>query len=415
MKVRDVSYQLLKKICIEQQYSNLVLRKELDVLEGKDKGLATSIIYGTLQNYRSCRYQWVSYVTSMPQEDVCLLLDMSVYQLLWMDKLPSYAVINEAVAIAKKRSPRFAKLVNAVLHKVDTAGKLPITGSKEEVLAIETSHPTWLVKMWCAQYGYDTTEQICRSDLNIKPTIARVNTLKTTKDQLLQEDVFEAGKVSKDALIYHGTNLAATSWYQDGLLSIQDEASQLVAYLLDPQPQERILDACSAPGTKSCHLASLMQNQGEIICGDIHEHRVALIEEGAQRLGITILKAMQLDAAVLEGFQPQSFDRVLCDVPCSGYGVLANKSDIKYHMDSSDMDTLIPLQKSILSRCSEMVKPGGILVYSTCTLNKKENEKQVEAFLKEHEAFTLLSSETIFPFTYESDGFFMAKLSRKAD
>lgn len=414
MKVRELSYELLKKICIEKKYSNLILRKELDHLQGKDKGLATQIVYGTLQNYRLVRYEWESFATTKPIEEVCILLDMSVYQMKCMDKLPTYAIINEAVDVCKKRiHPRFAKLVNAILHKVDQAEAIEIKGNELEVLAIKTSHPTWLVAMWNAQYGFETAKKICLSNMEVKPTIARVNTLVTSKEALLKEEAFVEGELSKDALRYVGTNLAATSYYEEGLVSIQDEASQLVAFLLDPQPGDRILDACSAPGTKACHLAQLMKDEGSIVCGDIHEHRVTLIEEGAKRLHLKSIQAMCLDACVLEGFEEESFDRVLCDVPCSGYGVLANKSDIKYHMNSSDMDTLIPLQKQIFQRCSDMVKPGGFLVYSTCTLNKKENEKQVEQFLKEHENFTLLSQETIFPFMYHSDGFYMAKLQRK--
>ena len=414
MKVRELSFQLLQKICLERSYSNLLLRHELDRLEGKDKGLATQIIYGTLQNYRLCRYEWEHYAKKLPPEPVCILMDMSVYQLLHMDKIPAYAIINEAVDICKKRiNPSYAKLVNALLHQVDTHREIEMKGTKEEILAIQTSHPTWLVNMWSAQYGFETAENICHSDMEIKPMAVRVNRLKTNKEQLLVEEGFEQGRISPDALRYHGVNLVTTSYYKEGLVSIQDEASQLVALCLDPQPNERILDACSAPGTKACHIGELMQDSGEIICGDIHEHRVELIKEGAKRLGLTSVHAIHMDATELAGLEEESFDRVLCDVPCSGYGVLANKSDIKYHMQSSDMDTLIPLQQKILQRCASMVKPKGILVYSTCTLNKKENEKQIQTFLKNHEQFTLVHEETIFPFTYESDGFFMAKLRKE--
>ena len=415
MSARGTCFSILKEICIQKRYSNLVLQKKLEEVDGKDKGLLTQIVYGTLQNDRYCRYQWEPYVRKMDNKEVALLLDMSVYQLLFMDKVPSYAIINDAVEIAKRKiNGRYGNLVNAVLHKVDKAGRKEPVGTKEQVLAIKTSHPDWIVSMWCAQYGYETAEKICESNLEIKPVTARVNTLKTSKEALLKEEpLFIEGRIAKDALQYQGNHLAATHYYQDGLVSIQDEASQMVAYLVDPQPNEMILDVCSAPGTKACHMAQLMKNEGRIVCGDIHEHRVELIKEGAARLGITCMEAAVMDATILNGLKERSFDRVLCDVPCSGYGVLANKSDIKYHMESSDMDTLIPLQKAILEKAAAMVKPGGVLVYSTCTLNKKENEKQIEQFLKHHEEFTLAIQETLFPFTYQSDGFFMAKLIRK--
>lgn len=415
MSARGTCFSILKEICIQKRYSNLVLQKKLEHLEGKDKGLVTQIVYGTLQNYRYCRFQWESYVNKMDNDEVALLLDMSVYQMLFMDKVPSYAIINDAVEITKRKiNGRYGNLVNAVLHKVDKAGRKEPSGKKEKVLAIRTSHPDWIVSMWIAQYGYETAEKICESNLEIKPVTARVNPLKTDANALMEtEPLFVKGHVAANALHYQGNHLAATTYYQDGLVSIQDEASQLVADLVDPQPGEKILDVCSAPGTKACHMAELMKDEGEILCGDIHEHRVELIKEGADRLGISCIKAVVMDAVKLEGLEEESFDRVLCDVPCSGYGVLANKSDIKYHMSSTDMDTLIPLQKEILQKAGTMVKSGGVLVYSTCTLNKKENEKQIEHYLKTHEEFTLVSQETVFPFTYQSDGFFMAKLIKK--
>lgn len=414
MNARGYAFQFLKEICIQKKYSNLLLRKELDKAEQKDKGFITQVVYGTLQNYRLCRYQWQSYVKRMPDEDVCVLLDMSVYQLLYMDKAPAYAVINESVELAKKRIHQdYGSLVNAVLHKVADHGTLEIKGKAEEILAILTSHPTWLVSMWSAQYGFSVAEKICRSDMELKPNVARINTFKSSKETIMKENpLFTSGKLSRDAVWYQGSNLAQTQYYKEGLLSIQDEASQLVALLMDPQPHEYILDVCSAPGTKSCHMAELMGNEGEILCGDIHEHRVELIKEGAQRLGLHIVKAIVMDATKLVEIGNREFDRVLCDVPCSGYGVLARKSDIKYHMQSSDMDTLIPLQQQILAASSTHVKAGGVLLYSTCTLNKKENEKQIEKFLKLHDEFTLVEQKTIFPYEYHSDGFFMAKMIR---
>lgn len=413
MNAREIGFDLLKEICVHKKYSNLLLRNELERAKDKDKGFITQLVYGTLQNYRYVRFLWERYVSKLPDIDVCILLDMSVYQMLYMDKVPSYAIINEAVSIAKKQiNQKYGTLVNAVLHKVEGAKEIAISGSPEEILGIQTSHPTWLVSMWSAQYGFAIAKQICESNMENKASVARVNTLKTSVDELLEHACFTKAHISQDALIYQGTSLASSSYYQEGLVSIQDEASQLVAFMVDPQPKERILDVCSAPGTKSTHMAQLMQNEGEIVCGDIHPHRVELIAQGAQRLGITILKPVVQDATMLDELEEESFDRVLCDVPCSGYGVLARKSDIKYHMDSSDMDTLIPLQQLILERASKMVKQGGVLVYSTCTLNKKENEKQIVKFLKNNSAYELLNEQTIFPFAYHSDGFYMAKMKK---
>ena len=398
MNARGIAYTMLRDICLHKTYSNLLLRKGLNQAKPQDKWLITQIVYGTLQNYRLCRYQWEDCVKKLPSDEVCVLLDMSVYQLFYMDK--------------KQIHGNMAKLVNAVLHAVQRRGKREITGKEEEALAIRTSHPTWLVQMWKAQYGWDNAQKICEADMETKPNAARVNTWKITRDELMKQDSsFQKGCLSEDALLYDAS-LATTPWYAQGLLSIQDEASQLIARIVDPQKGEQILDVCSAPGTKANHMAELMQNDGSIVCGDIHEHRVELIREGAARLGITILKPQVMDATELKEIEGILFDRVLCDVPCSGYGVLARKSDIKVHMQSGDMDTLIPIQKAILAKSAEHVKEHGILVYSTCTLNKKENEKQVQAFLKEHENFTLIEERTIFPYTANTDGFYMAKLQR---
>ena len=413
MNARGIAFDMLKDICLNKTYSNLLLRKGLNQAKPQDKGLITQIVYGTLQNYRLCRYQWMDCVKKLPSDEVCVLLDMSVYQLFYMDKLPAYAVLNDAVEITKKQIHiKMAKLVNAVLHAVQRRGEREITGKEEEVLAIKTSHPTWLVQMWKAQYGWETAKLICEADMETKPNAARVNTWEISRDELMKLDAsFQKGYLSEDALLYNAS-LAATTWYEQGLLSIQDEASQLIARIVDPQRGEQILDVCSAPGTKADHMAELMHNEGCIVCGDIHEHRVELIKEGAARLGITILKPQVMDATELKEVKGQLFDRVLCDVPCSGYGVLARKSDIKVHMQSSDMDSLIPIQRAILKKSAEHVKIQGILVYSTCTLNKKENEKQVQAFLKAHDNFTLLKERTVFPFAAHTDGFYMAKLQR---
>lgn len=414
MNAREIAFSMLKDICLHNTYSNLLLRKELNKAKEQDKGLITQIVYGTLQNYRLCRYQWEDLVKKLPSDDICVLLDMSIYQLFYMDKVPAYAIINEAVEITKKSiHPKMAKMVNAVLHQAERRKEREVIGNEVKMLAIKTSHPEWIVSMWKAQYGMDVAEKICYANMETKPNAARVNTWKTSKEKLLaQDERFHEGYMSKDALLYDGS-IAETSSYEQGLISIQDEASQLIARIVDPQPDEEILDVCSAPGTKANHMAELMQNKGHIVCGDLHPHRVELIREGAKRLGITIMEPMVMDATELAEIKGQMFDRVLCDVPCSGYGVLARKSDIKYHMKREDMDTLIPIQKKILSKSAEHVKPNGILVYSTCTLNKKENEKQIQAFLKEHDDFMLVEERTIFPFEAHSDGFYMAKLQRK--
>lgn len=413
MKTREKAWHLLCDICLDGTYSNLALRQQLGSFNRVDRSFITHIVYGTLQNYRMLRYQWEALVKKEPKETIAILLDMSIYQLFYMDKVPSYAIVDEAVQLAKTQGAGYGKLVNALLRKVMKRGLCRAKGTPEEVLSIETSHPLWLIRMWNAQYGEDICRKICTYNGNVHVPAARVNTLKISKEELLHEDpLFQNGRLCEDALRYAGGSLAETDLYREGKIAIQDEASQMVAVLLDPQPGERILDVCSAPGTKTTHIAQKMRDEGVIIAGDIHEHRLELVKEGAARLGISIINTRLMDATLLLDVTEASFDRVLCDVPCSGYGVLSRKSDIKYHMRSTDMDELIPLQRKILHRASFMVKEDGVLVYSTCTLNKKENEKQIEDFLKNHSDFELLQEQTIFPFAYDCDGFYMAKLQR---
>lgn len=416
MKVRKKAYDILVDICIHHRYSNIALKEEVKGYDDLDTSFITHIVYGTLQHYRMCRYTWISYVKKEPKKEIRVLLDMAVYQILYMDKVPTYAVVNESVEIAKQLyQGAFKNMVNAVLRKVIEHGAPQVTGNPSEVLAIITSHPTWLVKMWEKQYGYEVCEKICYENNHIRKQVARVNTFLTTTQKILEHnDLFEESPYHQDILYYRGASLASSIEFKEGLISIQDESSQLVAHFVDPQKGDYILDTCSAPGTKSAHMAELAKDEAHIEALDIHEHRVKLIEEGAKRLHLNSIHAKHGDATTLtKQYEEAGFDRVLVDVPCSGYGVLSRKSDIKYHMKSEDMDEIIRLQYAILNEVASLLKDQGVLVYSTCTLNKKENEKQIERFLMEHDDYQFIEQRTIFPFEYHSDGFFMAKLKRE--
>lgn len=415
MKARNIAYKILKDVCLDKRYSNLALKEDMDELNALDKGLVTNIVYGTLQHYRYIRYQWQHLPETFPREEIAILIDMSVYQLLFMDKVPEYAVINEAVEIAKTVfNGKFEKFVNAILRNVMRSERRIVQGSEEERVAIKYSFPLWIVKMWSKQYGREEAFKICESLNKIPPQTARVNTLKTTKEAiLLGNDKFKNGNIAKDALIYTDGNISNTEEYKKGLVTVQDESAQLVAEYLDAKPNDVVLDMCAAPGSKTTHIGAMMKNQGILIALDVHEHRVELIKRNARRMGIICIDAMKADATHLEEeFEKESFDKILLDGPCSGYGVVARKSDIKYHMKSEDMDSCIKIQKELLDSATLYLKKGGTLVYSTCTLNKKENEKQIEAFLNRHKDFVLKEERTIFPYEYDSDGFYIAKLEK---
>lgn len=398
---------LMEVIC-QGQYSNLYLKHHLKECAPKDRALATHIFYGTLQNYGYLNYCVNQYVKKKIPNRVRILLLMSVYQLFFLDKVPVYAVVNEAVELTKIKNPSFSGLVNAFLHRVKRKD-IVLPEKEEETLSILYSVPSWLVYMWKAQYGMEQTREMLLWTNQTLPIYVRRNALGSTIEDF-EKPEFTA--VQNDLYIYHGNDVAAHPYYQQGKMSIQDIGSYEIACFVDAKPGMHILDTCAAPGTKTMAMAEMMEDSGQIVSVDLHAHRVKLIENDAKRLHLQSVKAICRDARDLEDLG--LFDRVLCDVPCSGYGILARKPDIRLRMKSEDMDALIPLQQGILESGSLHVKENGILVYSTCTINKKENEKQIQSFLKKHRDFALLEEKTIFP-SRGQDGFYMAKLEKRQD
>ncbi len=397
--MRKWLWKALDEVVNKEVYSNLYLRNHLHEVNEKDRALATRIFYGTIQNYRYCRACWSKFVKNKVNDKMDVLLTMSTYQLLFLDKVPSYAVVNDAVNIAKKINVKYAGLTNAVLHKVKHI--------ETKDVALKYSLPDWLYKMWVSQYGQEQALIMAKASVNILPLYVRRNLLKTTMEDFSSSEFI----CVKDPLyIYTQNDYFHHPYYQKGYMSAQDEGSFAIAKFVDPKENERILDCCAAPGTKTMAMAEMMHNKGHIDSFDLHAHRKDLIDSDARRLGIDIVHAGVQDATKFKS--SILYDHILCDVPCSGYGVLSRKPDIKLRMLPEDMDTLIPLQYAILKNVCQYVKKGGIIVYSTCTMNKKENEKQIQRFLKEHDMFSLVDEVNIFSDS-KQDGFYMAKLVRK--
>ena len=397
--MRKWLWKALDEVVNKEVYSNLYLRNHLHEVSERDRALATRIFYGTIQNYRYCRACWSKFVKNKVNDKMDVLLTMSTYQLLFLDKVPSYAIVNDAVNIAKKINVKYAGLTNAVLYKVKHI--------ETKDVALKYSLPDWLYKMWVSQYGQEQALIMAKASVNILPLYVRRNVLKTEVEDFSSSEFI----CVKDPLyIYTQNDYFHHPYYQKGYMSAQDEGSFAIAKFVDPKENERILDCCAAPGTKTMAMAEMMYNKGHIDSFDLHAHRKDLIESDAKRLGIDIVHAGVQDATKFKS--SVLYDRILCDVPCSGYGVLSRKPDIKLRMLPEDMDTLIPLQYAILNNVCQYVKKGGIIVYSTCTMNKKENEKQIERFLKEHDMFRLVDEVNIFSDS-KQDGFYMAKLVRK--
>ena len=410
------AYRILNQYFEDESFLNIALNEELkkSELKREDKDLCTTIVYGTIQNLLFIQYQLQPYIKGKRvKKKIKTLLYLSLYQLIYLDKIPDYAVINEAVNIAKKQGYQTSKFVNAVLRNFIRNERRSLEDLDElERISIETSHPLWMVKMFNKQYGLEKTKKICLED-NTPPTRSgRINTLKASKEELLKEGCFKEGTLSKDALLYNKGNLALTSYFKEGKVTIQDESSQLVARLLDPQKTDYVLDMCSAPGSKTTHLSALMENQGKIEAYDLYEHKVKLVEYNLRRLGVKNVHIQAGDSTKLkEVYREKTFDRILLDAPCSGFGVLKRKPEIKYH-DSSVMDGLVSLQALLLENAYYLLKNDGTMVYSTCTINKKENELMIQKFIEKHPDMEVIKQRTILNYEYHTDGFFMCKMKK---
>jgi 16S rRNA (cytosine967-C5)-methyltransferase len=425
-----------------QSYSNLLLNTTIEKheLSAKDVGLLTELTYGTLQRRMALDFYLEPFVKDNKKlaNWVHHLLRLTLYQMVYLDRIPDRAAIYEAVEIAKIRGHKgIASLVNGVLRSIQREG-LP---SLEEVtdpnkrLALETSHPEWLITRWVNQFGYEKTKEMCEINLTAPLQTARVNTTKISRDEcvaILEEDGFQIEKspIIPEAIRSLKGNLASTISFKYGMFTIQDESSMLAAYALGAEQNEFILDACAAPGGKSTHIAEKMNNTGEVISVDLHQHKVRLINDNAKRLGLENIKTSISDSRLLqEKFKTESFDRILLDAPCSGLGVMRRKPDMKYTKTEKDIERLSTIQQDLLMSVSPLLKPGGILVYSTCTVDKAENEYTVKTFLENNPEFEgdltfknrmpeaiqpLITGFDlqIFPQDLGSDGFYIAVLRK---
>lgn len=445
-KLRKTMLDILLRI-EDGGFSHLLIDHEIKAkhIDPKDEGLLTEVVYGTIQRKLTLDFIIGHYVKDGKKIKpwVKMLLRMSIYQMFYLDRVPDHAIIHEAVEIAKERGHRgIASLVNGVLRNVQRNG-MPDTGHiKDEAvrLSVETSHPEWLVRRWISQYGFETAKQMCEANLGKKPISVRVQPMKISREQTLEELKQEGFEVSPSPLSDQGIivekgNILHTRLFREGLLTIQDQSSMLVAELLDVEPGMIVLDACSAPGGKTTHIAEKMEDRGKVFAFDIHEKKAKLVSKKAAELGLSIIEAKGYDARKLpELFDEESFDRILVDAPCSGFGVARGKPDIKYNKKESDISNLAKIQADILSSVAPLLKKSGKLVYSTCTVDKKENEEVVKTFLANHPEFetdagffeelpSTLQHEPglssfgmqLFPHTLNTDGFFLVRFVKKTD
>jgi 16S rRNA (cytosine967-C5)-methyltransferase len=441
--VRETVLELLETIEKNQSYSNLLLHHAIEKnnLPTKDIGLLTELTYGTLQRKMTLDFFLKPFLKKANKIEswVKNLLRLTLYQMVYLDKIPDRAAIFEAVEIAKKRGHKgIASMVNGVLRSIQREGLPSLTSIEDaaERLAIETSHPQWLIKRWIEQLGYERTKAMGEINLTAPLQTARVNTTKITREEcskrLLEEGFqLELSPIIPEAIRALKGNLASSAAFKEGLLTIQDESSMLVAYALGAAKDEMVLDACAAPGGKSTHIAEKMKNSGQLISLDLHEHKVKLINDNARRLELQNIQTRTMDSRhAAENFPPESFDRVLLDAPCSGLGVMRRKPDMKYTKKEQDIFQLSNIQRDLLESVSSLVKKGGVLVYSTCTVDCEENENTVADFLKHHPDFEgdtnfkdrmpeavrplIMGFDLqVLPQDFGSDGFYIACLRKK--
>lgn len=427
MDDRLLAFKILSKIEHEKAYSNIVLDNVLSNYQATSAPFVCNLVYGVIERKITLDYilsQFLSQPLKKLNPKVLTVLRMGTYQLKFMDKVPVSAAVNESVKLVKKAKCAYASgLVNSVLRKI-AAEKIPLPQTDDKVydLSIAYSCPQGLVSHYIKDYGYEDTKKLLEASVGAVPLVIRVNTLKTAADELVEllrnEGVnAEIADNFYNALIIKiGNSVFKTDCYKKGLFHAQDLASQICVEQLNPKPNDVVFDMCASPGGKSFTMAEMMENKGEIYAFDLYDHRVKLINGGAKRLGIDIIKGTVEDSSVYNANLPLA-DKILCDVPCSGLGVIRRKPEIRYK-DLGFVDKLCDLQYNILCCAAKYLKNCGVLVYSTCSLNKKENQQVCDKFLLLNPDFRKIDLTdddgymTLMPHKNGTDGFFVAKFTK---
>lgn len=445
---REAALDILLQIEKSQSYSNLALHQALQkgVWNAADRRLLTELVYGVITRLNTLDYlisRLVKRGSKSLKPWVQQLLRLGLYQLTYLDRIPPFAAIHETVQIGKQRGHKgIAGLINGVLRSYlrEKETLLPQQAQTISDKAVMYAHPEWMVKRYEQQYGEQVAREIFLAHLEPAPISLRINQLKIGREQWLQQWKEESGGAVPSEVTPIGVRLSQSignpalhPHYKQGLYSIQDESSMLVSEALNPPRDSQVLDMCAAPGGKTTHLAELMDNQGKITACDIHPHKMKLIRNNADRLGIHIIDTKVQDGRNAgQAFAMASFDYILLDAPCSGLGVIRRKPEIKWRKSLKDLQALTALQSELLDVAYRLLKPGGCLLYSTCTFEKSENQEQIQSFLARHKDMSLdekwmgkLASHVrekaikgkgwlqILPQHFRGDGFFIARLVKK--
>lgn len=395
---RNIALKSLYEINTKQAYSNIVLDKFInenrEKLSNLDINFISELVYGVVTWKLTLEYiiQKYSKTKIKKMSDwVKNILYLGSYQIIFLDKVPKSAAVNESVNLCKKYNFKSVGLVNAILRKIEKSDYKEISNITNSItrISLKYSMPEWIVKKFCDEYGEEETANICQN-LNLRPNISvRINRLKG------KMDLGEKGILEDFRTITGTKNITKTKEYIEGNITIQDEAAGLSSFVLAPKEGEIVLDACSAPGGKTTYLAELMHNKGKIVACDIYEERLKQVEQNAKRLGIDIIQTEVHDATKLKEEYVEKFDKILLDVPCLGLGVIRRKPDIKWNRQEEDIKEISDIQFNILKTCSKYLKKNGTLVYSTCSMLKEENDAIIEKFIKEEKFETVNIEEQI--------------------
>ncbi|MGL5256162.1 MAG: 16S rRNA (cytosine(967)-C(5))-methyltransferase RsmB [Proteocatella sp.] len=424
-KPRELAYEIINNVINEGGYSNISINKVLRKhnLENKDRGFLTELVYGTIENKLYLDYVIQKYSKQKLKDvskEVLIILEMGLYQIRDMDSVTDFAAVDESVKLCKKIYPKGSGFVNAILRNIlrdKTAFDIDIKDPVKKV-SVEYSISRDIAELVISQYGLEEAEDIFYGFSQKPQLYIRVNRLKTEPNELknlLEKEGIEVEFVSEnpDALrVKNMKNIENNPQYKSGLFTIQDISSMRCVKEVDPKKEERILDLCACPGGKTTYMAELMENSGEIDARDISQNKLELVQMTCKRLGISIVNIAASDASIYNSEFEGIYDRVLADVPCSGLGIIKRKPEIRYKK-LKDIESLYEIQKKIIENASKYVKNDGILIYSTCTINKSENEDITNWFLENNPNYKRLQDDILMlPSESENDGFYICKLQR---
>jgi len=424
-KNRRTAYFTLFDVETKNSYSHISLNHHIISGKPDSPAFVRELVYGVLENKLYLDYvieQFAKDPIAKIKINDLVVLRMGIYQLKFLSGVPEYAAVNESVVLAKRFCKGREGFINGVLRSFIRAGKevaLPDRSLNEVgYLSIKYSYEPWIIELWLEQYAVDFVEELLAAGNVTPPLVVRVNQLKTSKEDLKKRLIAkgyqaEDGVLCKEALQVEGRGLLGGKLYESGMFSVQDESSILAVNILDPQPDELIMDVCAAPGGKTLAIAEKMQNRGQVIAWDIYRRKLAIVDKEAVRLGITNVTTKTWDATRVESSMIEKADRVLVDAPCSGLGVVRRKPEIKYKKRTTEIDELPRKQLAILSASSKYVKPGGVLVYSTCSISHYENQKVVKDFLKKNPYFNKEEELQLLPNINNTDGFFICKMRKE--